>query len=149
MTDAQEESILVESSAVTYGSSHRKAGERIQIAGQFPSDKPEALREIGERLYVTQLSRKLARLAKSDSTRARVILTANSYEQCGHIATGLAKAQGLSHRVCVLVREEDRLSNVRHLPDPSLVRRITVEEVEDFPNSATSSSPRWLTSPED
>lgn len=135
MTDAQEESILVESSAVTFGNGHRKAGERIPIAGQFPSDKPEALREIGERLYETKLSRKLTRLAKSESTRtrARVILTANSYEQCGHIATGLAKAKGLSHRVCVLVREEDRLSNVRHLPDPSLVRRITVEEVEEFP----------------
>ncbi|MFG2698023.1 hypothetical protein [Kitasatospora sp. NPDC048407] len=133
MTDAQEESILVESSAVTYGSGHRKAGERIPIAGQFPSDKPEALREIGERLYETKLSRKLARLAKTDKTRARVILTANSYEQCGHIATGLSKAKGLSHRVCVLVREEDRHSNVRHLPDPTLVRRITVEEVEEFP----------------
>ncbi|MER5215334.1 hypothetical protein ABT063_33505 [Streptomyces sp. NPDC002838] len=133
MTDAQEDSILVESSAVTYGSGHRKAGERIPIAGQFPSDKPEALREIGERLYETKLSRKLARLAKSDPARARVILTANSYEQCGHLATGLAKAKGLSHRVCVLVREEDRLSNVRYLPDPSLARRITVEEVEEFP----------------
>ncbi|MGW2214128.1 hypothetical protein ACWCSD_04000 [Nonomuraea sp. NPDC001684] len=136
MTDAQEESILVESSAVTYGEGHRKAGERIPIAGQFPSDKPEALREIGERLYETKLSKKLARLAKTetDKDRARVILTANSYEQCGHIATGLAKAKGLSHKVCVLVREEDRLSNVRHLPDPSLVRRITVEEVEEFPH---------------
>ncbi|MEU9958622.1 hypothetical protein [Streptomyces sp. NPDC050982] len=133
MTDAQEDSILVESSAVTYGSGHSKAGDRIPIAGQFPSDKPEALREIGERLYETKLSRKLARLAKSDHARARVILTANSYEQCGHLATGLAKAKGLSHRVCVLVREEDRLSNVRYLPDPSLARRITVEEVEEFP----------------
>ncbi|MEU9247722.1 hypothetical protein [Streptomyces sp. NPDC048385] len=35
--------------------------------------------------------------------------------------------------MCVLVREEDRLSNVRYLPDPSLARRITVEEVEEFP----------------
>ncbi|AYN31866.1 hypothetical protein DUI70_1363 [Streptomyces albus] len=135
MTDAQPDSIMVESSSVAFGQGHKNAGEKISIAGQFPADKPHALREIGQQLYETKLAKRLARLAQRDATRARarVILTANSYEQCGHLATGLVKAHGLTHRVCVLVREEDRFRSVRYLPDPALVRRITVEEVEEFP----------------
>lgn len=134
MTDAQARSIVAESHRLTYNDEHRLAKDPIRIAGTHPTGKPEALVELASRLYENKISKKIARLRKKDPKRARVILTANSYDQCAWLALGLTRARGFEHRVCVAVRNEDPLTHARQLPPEDLVSRITTEQFEDFPD---------------
>lgn len=133
MTDAQAKSIIAESHKLTYGPGHRLATEPIRIAGTHPTGKPEALIELGKRLYELKIAQKIERLRNKDPQRARVILTANSYQQCAYLALGLTRAKGFNHRVCVAVRSDDPHRDARHLPSETLARRITPEQFEDFP----------------
>ncbi|GLF95258.1 hypothetical protein [Streptomyces yaizuensis] len=107
-------------------------GEPLRVGGIWAEKKPAVLRDLGRLLYEQQLSRRLARLEKKkDEDRARVILTANSYEQCAYIAHGLAQAEGLRHRICLLVKDHRRRDYEEHLPQH--VRRMVREELEQFP----------------
>ncbi|WP_131738707.1 hypothetical protein [Actinomadura roseirufa] len=135
MTDAQARSIVTECHTLTYGAGHPMMGEPIRIAGTHPKGKPEALIELGARLYEQKISKKIEKLRGStrDRDRARVILAANSYEQCAHLALGLSRAKGFNHRVCVAVPSNEPNRYARHLPAASLARPITPEEFEDFP----------------
>lgn len=107
-------------------------GEPIRVGGIWADKKPAVLRDLGRLLYEQQLDRRLRRLEQRERDRARVILTANSYEQCAYIAHGVAQAEGLRHRVCLLAKERRKQDYEQHLP--SHVRRMVREELEDFPD---------------
>ncbi|GII89730.1 hypothetical protein Ssi03_77200 [Sphaerisporangium siamense] len=133
MTDAQARSIVAESHKITYGSGHPLMGESIRISGTHPAGKPSALIELGTRLYETKISQKIEKLRRKDPDRARVILAANSYEQCAYLALGLSRAKGFNHRVCVAVPSDDPTRYARYLPSETLARPVTPEQFEDFP----------------
>ncbi|ROR44692.1 hypothetical protein [Kitasatospora cineracea] len=110
--------------------------EALRVGGIWAEKKPAVLRDLGRLLYEQHLDRRLRRLeernAKRDENRARVILTANSYEQCAYLAHGLAQAVGLRHRICLLVKDFHQRDYEQHLP--SHVRRMVREELEAFPD---------------
>src|SRR5690606_18319965 len=83
------------------------AGDAMRIGGLPQHLKPEALNSLGKALYEQHLARRLTRLAQSSQTagRARVILAVNSYAQAAWLAEGIGRADGLSHKVCVLARK--------------------------------------------
>ncbi|GAA0956345.1 hypothetical protein [Actinocorallia libanotica] len=136
MTDAQARSIVTESHTLTYGPGHQMMGEPIRIAGSHPAGKREALIELGTRLY-SKIAKKIERLRasekESDQKRARVILAANSYEQCALLALGLSRAEGFNLRVWVAVPSGEPHRYARYLPAANLARPITPEQFEDFP----------------
>lgn len=109
-----------------------EGGEPIRVGGIWADKKPAVLRDLGRLLYEQQLDRRLRRLEQREPDRARVILTANSYEQCAYIAHGVAQADGLRHRVCLLVKDHQKQDYEQHLP--SNVRRMVREELEQFPD---------------
>lgn len=106
-------------------------GDAMRIGGLPPERKPNALRDLGRGLYEQQLARRLASLERKDRDRARVILTVNSYEQAAYLASGVAQADGLNHRVCLLVKKSEKQSYEEHLP--AQVDRMVREELKDFP----------------
>lgn len=134
MTDAQARSIVAESHKITYGPGHALMGEAIRISGTHPAGKSAALVELGTRLY-EKIAQKIEKLRRKDPDRARVILTANSYEQCTHLALGLTRAKGFNHRVCVAVPSDDPNRHAKYLPPASLAQPVTPEQFEDFPAS--------------
>ncbi|MFD7881880.1 hypothetical protein ACFV3N_05525 [Streptomyces bauhiniae] len=105
-------------------------GEGIQIAGLYDEHKLSALREMGQAIYEQQLRERLDWLARNDRDRARCILQVNGYKQGLYLAIGIAQAEGMTHRVCVLLRRED-LAEYRNIL-PKGVRAIVAEELEDF-----------------
>ncbi|MFC5665343.1 hypothetical protein ACFP3U_20470 [Kitasatospora misakiensis] len=106
--------------------------EALRVGGIWADKKPAVLRDLGRLLYEQHLDRRLRRLEGRKDDRARVILTANSYEQCAYLAHGLAQAEGLRHRICLLVKDFHQRDYEQHLP--SHVRRMVREELEDFPD---------------
>ncbi|MET8160386.1 hypothetical protein ABZT47_28840 [Sphaerisporangium sp. NPDC005289] len=106
-------------------------GDAMRIGGLPPERKPNALRDLGKGLYEQQLAKRLASLERRDEDRARVILAVNSYEQAAYLASGVAQADGLSHRVCLLVKRSEKQSYEEHLP--AQVDRMVREELKDFP----------------
>lgn len=106
-------------------------GDAMRVGGLPQELKPKALRDLGRGLYEQQLSRRLARLEKQEPERARVILAVNSYEQAAHLAAGVAQADGLNHRVCLLVKKPEKQRYEEHLP--AHVDRMVREELKEFP----------------
>ncbi|MFJ2107562.1 hypothetical protein ACIOHH_23560 [Streptomyces microflavus] len=107
-------------------------GDAMRVGGLPQELKPKALRDLGRGLYEQQLSRRLARLEKQEPERARVILAVNSYEQAAHLAAGVAQADGLNHRVCLLVKKPEKQRYEEHLP--AHVDRMVREELKEFPD---------------
>ncbi|MFI7356076.1 hypothetical protein ACIBTP_19280 [Streptomyces avidinii] len=107
------------------------SGDAMRIGGLPPERKPKALRDLGKGLYEQQLARRLARLKQQEPDRARVILAVNSYEQAAHLASGVAQADGLNHRVCLLVKRAEKQNYEEHLP--AHVDRMVREELKEFP----------------
>lgn len=132
--DTRPNSIVTQATAVYYGDDQSPVRKPIQIGGIPVEHKPKALRDLGKGLYEQQLVKHLAQLKNSeeDKDRARVILTVNSYEQAVYLAAGVAQAQGLDHRVCVLVKSRTPREYEQHLPPH--VQRLVREELEQFPD---------------
>ena len=106
-------------------------GDAMRIGGLPPERKPNALRDLGKGLYEQQLAKRLARLQRQEPERARVILAVNSYEQAAYLASGVAQADGLNHRVCLLVKKSEKQNYEEHLP--AHVDRMVREELKEFP----------------
>ena len=106
-------------------------GDAMRIGGLPPERKPNALRDLGKGLYEQQLAKRLARLQRQEPERARVILAVNSYEQAAYLAAGVAQADGLNHRVCLLVKKSEKQNYEEHLP--AHVDRMVREELKEFP----------------
>lgn len=107
-------------------------GDAMRIGGLPPERKPNALRDLGRGLYEQQLAKRLARLKQQEPERARVILAVNSYEQAAYLASGVAQADGLNHRVCLLVKKPEKQNYEEHLP--AHVDRMVREELKEFPD---------------
>jgi len=127
LPDTRPESIVTLATPVRSG-----AGNAMRIGGLPPELKPNALRDLGRGLYEQQLARRLTHLEKREPERARVILTVNSYEQAAHLASGVAQADGLNHRVCLLVKKAEKQNYEENLPPH--VDRMVREELKDFPD---------------
>lgn len=128
--DTRPKSIVTEACPVRYTTGDR-AGDPISIGGIYSEAKPEALRTLGKNLYQQVLNDRLALLEEVEPQRARCILAVNSYAQAAHLASGLAQAEGLRHRVCVVVRGRRPEDYEQHIP--SFVRKMVREELERFP----------------
>ena len=127
LPDTRPESIVTLATPVR-GSS----GDAMRIGGLPPELKPNALRDLGRGLYQQQLAKRLARLEKHEPERARVILAVNSYEQAAYLASGVAQADGLNHRICLLVKKPEKQNYEEHLP--AHVDRMVREELKEFPD---------------
>jgi hypothetical protein len=92
MTDAQANSIRARKHRIDYSEGHPLFGQPIKISGTHQSQKKESLIELGGNLYDQYIHRELERAKAKDPDRAHVLVVANSYEQCAHLATG---ARGL------------------------------------------------------
>ncbi|MEU1287694.1 hypothetical protein [Kitasatospora sp. NPDC005856] len=111
----------------------KEGPEAIRIGGIYAEHKPAVLRELGQVMYEQRIQRRLAKLKKTKENQARAILATNSYEQAAHLASGVAMAEGLTHRVCVLVRSHDKPEEYEKNV-PAHVTRITREQLEQFPD---------------
>ncbi|MGD3111325.1 hypothetical protein [Streptomyces sp. YGL11-2] len=129
--DTRPKSIVTEACPVRYTTGDR-AGEPISIGGIYSEAKPEALRTLGKNLYQQVLNDRLALLEEVEQERARCILAVNSYAQAAYLAAGLAQAEGLRHRVCVVVKGRRPEDYEQHIP--SFVRKMVREELERFPD---------------
>ncbi|MGQ4400164.1 hypothetical protein ACN6K4_006736 [Streptomyces hayashii] len=127
LPDTRPESIVTVPTPVRGGN-----GDAMRIGGLPPELKPNALRDLGRGLYEQQLAKRLARLEKQEPERARVILAVNSYEQAAYLASGVAQADGLNHRVCLLVKKPEKQNYEEHLP--AHVDRMVREELKEFPD---------------
>ncbi|MGW6736255.1 hypothetical protein [Streptomyces sp. NPDC055013] len=127
LPDTRPESIVTVPTPVRGGN-----GDAVRIGGLPPELKPNALRDLGRGLYEQQLAKRLARLEKQEPERARVILAVNSYEQAAYLASGVAQADGLNHRVCLLVKKPEKQNYEEHLP--AHVDRMVREELKEFPD---------------
>nr|WP_203673088.1 hypothetical protein [Streptomyces sp. SID13666] len=107
-------------------------GDAMRVGGLPQELKPKALRDLGRGLYEQQLAKRLAHLKEREPERARVILAVNSYEQAAHLASGVAQADGLNHRICLLVKKAEKQRYEEHLP--AHVDRMVREELKDFPD---------------
>ncbi|MBR7833278.1 hypothetical protein KDL01_08375 [Actinospica durhamensis] len=63
-----------------------------------------------------------------------MLVVANSYEQCAHLATGIARAGRFDGGLCLAVRAGDKHAGNPDLPRQSIATRLTFEEFEDFPH---------------
>jgi hypothetical protein len=131
MTDAQANSIRARKHRIDYGEGHPLFGEPIKVSGTHPSRKKDALIELGSNLYDQHIHRELNRASKDD--RGRVLVVANSYQQCAWLARGIAQAGRYEGGLCVAVRAEDLHSADPDLPRQNVAVRLTAEEFEDFP----------------
>lgn len=129
--DTRPRSIVTEPCPVRYTTGDR-AGEAISVGGIYSDAKPQTLRILGKNLYQQVLSDRLEFLEETERTRARCILAVNSYEQAAYLASGLAQAEGLRHRVCVVVRGRRAEDYEQHIP--SFVHKMVREELERFPD---------------
>ncbi|ONI91764.1 hypothetical protein ALI22I_07585 [Saccharothrix sp. ALI-22-I] len=131
MTDAQAKSIRARKHRIDYGQGHPLFGEPIKVSGTHPSRKKDALIELGSNLYDQHIHRELNRTSKDD--RGRVLVVANSYQQCAWLARGIAQAGRYDGGLCLAVRAEDLHSTDPDLPRQNVAVRLTAEEFEDFP----------------
>ncbi|MEU4173225.1 hypothetical protein AB0F46_41085 [Streptomyces sp. NPDC026665] len=129
--DTRPKSIVTEPCPVRY-TGGRRDGEAISVGGIHSDAKPQTLRVLGKNLYQQVLADRLAFLEETEHTRARCILAVNSYQQAAYLASGLAQAEGLRHRVCVVVRGRRPEDYEQHIP--SFVRKMVREELERFPD---------------
>ncbi len=134
MTDAQAKSIRAKRHRIDYSEDHPLVGEPIHISGIHASRKKDALIELGSQLYDLKIHRELEAARKNDPGRAHVLVVANSYEQCGWIAQGIARAGRFGGGLCVAVRTEDRNRTDLDLPKSSIATRLTKEQFEEFPS---------------
>ncbi|MCX5215597.1 hypothetical protein OG689_41320 [Kitasatospora sp. NBC_00240] len=111
----------------------RDGREAIRVGGIYAERKPAVLRELGQALYQQKIQRRLQKLHKTKPQQARALLVPNSYEQAAHLASGVAMAEGLSHRVCVLVKSHDQPQDWEK-NIPAHVTRLTREELHRFPD---------------
>ncbi|WP_309114762.1 hypothetical protein [Saccharothrix sp.] len=132
MTDAQAESIRARKHRIDYGEGHPLFGEPIKISGTHPSRKKDALIELGTNLYDRHIHRELTRSSKDG--RGRVLVVANSYQQCAWLARGISRAGHYDGGLCLAVRAEDLTSTDPELPRQNVAVRLTAEEFEDFPS---------------
>lgn len=133
MTDARAQSIVARQRRVDYGEDHDLFGDPIRISGLPANRKRPALIELGSRLYDTHIHQELQKQLKKDPTRAHVLVVANSYDQCKHLATGISRAAEFQGGLCVAVRDEDLTSTSSDLPEPRAATRLTREQFEQFP----------------
>jgi hypothetical protein len=125
LPDTRPESITTLPTPVQVG------GTAARIGGLPAKLKRAALRELRKGLYEQHLCKHLMQMARKDKDRARVILAVNSYEQAAWLAEGVAQADGLDHRICVLTKDQiprDYESNL-----PPHVQRMVREELKGFP----------------
>ncbi|MCF4123028.1 hypothetical protein L1785_18795 [Antribacter sp. KLBMP9083] len=133
MTDARARSIVARQRRVDYGAEHDLFGDPIRISGLPANHKRPALIELGSRLYDTHIHQELQKQLRKDPTRAHVLVVANSYDQCAHLATGISRAADFQGGLCVAVRDEDLTSTSTDLPEPRVATRLTREQFEEFP----------------
>lgn len=133
MTDARAQSIVARKRRVDYGDDHELFGDPISISGLPAHRKRPALIELGSRLFDTHIHRELERQLEKDPSRAHVLVVANSYEQCKHLAIGISRAAEFQGGLCLAVRDEDLTATTSDLPPPSVATRLTREQFEQFP----------------
>jgi hypothetical protein len=133
MTDARAQSIVARKRRVDYGENHELFGEPIRISGLPAHRKRPALVELGSNLYDNHIHKELQKQLRDDPSRAHVLVVANSYEQCKHLATGISRAAEFQSGLCVAVRDEDLASTSSDLPEPDVATRLTREQFEQFP----------------
>ncbi|MBV9024251.1 MAG: hypothetical protein JO362_10770, partial [Streptomycetaceae bacterium] len=110
----------------------KEGKEAIRVGGIYAERKPAVLRELGQAMYEQKIQRRLKKLKNSKPHQARALLVTNSYEQAAHLASGVAMAEGLAHRVCVLVKSHDQPQDYEK-NIPAHVTRLTREELHQFP----------------
>lgn len=133
MTDAQANSIRARKHRIDYSEDHPLFGQPIKISGSHQSQKKEALIELGANLYDQYIHKELQRALSKDPDRAHVLVVANSYEQCAHLARGISQAGRYNGGLCVAVRMENKRGSDANLPRENIAVRLAPEEFEEFP----------------
>jgi len=129
MTDADEDAITVGDGRV------RNDAGYLQVSGRPAQIKRDSLAEMGDRLYTERVAMLLERLHATDPDRARVAFAVNSYEQCLHLARGIARSPAYQGGLCVAV-PANRGRRAELLAEHVLPRDVVTlraEEFEDFP----------------
>ncbi|WP_055557105.1 hypothetical protein [Streptomyces sp. NBRC 110028] len=104
----------------------------ISIGGVEEKRKPSELRKLAERLWHTQMSSHLEKVARDDPLRELALLAGNSYFHAEVMAAGIAAARGRPEWVAVLV-SNTRTPSKAAVNLPEGVVRVTIDELEDLP----------------
>lgn len=128
MTDAAPDSIRAQRHPITSSSDSDTA---IRISGLPQALKRDALMNLGDRLYDTEIHPALQRIVDRDRAHAAVVV--NSYEHCRYLAMGIYSAGLYTEGLCVAV-PGDRSRREKLPPLPPGIVELTPEEFEDFPN---------------
>ncbi|MFE3496476.1 hypothetical protein ACFXOS_26020 [Streptomyces sp. NPDC059175] len=129
MTDAAPGAVTAHAGSV---SSTDLGWQPISIGGVEERRKPSELRKLAERLWHTQMSSHLEKVARNDPLRELALLAGNSYFHAAVMAAGIAAACGRPEWVAVLVSSNQAASGKAvHLPEG--VVRVTIDELEDLP----------------
>ncbi|MFM9596525.1 hypothetical protein ACKI1J_42145 [Streptomyces scabiei] len=131
MTDAAPGAVTAHAGHV---SSTDLGWQPISIGGVEEKRKPAELRKLAERLWHTQMSSHLEKVARNDPLRELALLAGNSYFHVEVMAAGIAAACGRPEWVAVLVsntRAPARAGAVL----PEGVVRVTIDELESLPDT--------------
>ncbi|MFE5374048.1 hypothetical protein [Streptomyces mirabilis] len=129
MTDAAPGAVTAHAGSV---SSTDIGWQPISIGGVEERRKPSELRKLAERLWHTQMSSHLEKVARNDPLRELALLAGNSYFHAAVMAAGIAAACGRPEWVAVLVNSNHTPSG-KAMDLPEGVVRVTIDELEDLP----------------
>ncbi|WP_413116819.1 hypothetical protein ACK1X7_48070 [Streptomyces sp. CY1] len=129
MTDAAPGAVTAHAGSV---SSTDLGWQPISIGGVEEKRKPSELRKLAERLWHTQMSSHLEKIARNDPLRELALLAGNSYFHAAVMAAGIAAACGRPEWVAVLVSSNQTPSG-KAVNLPEGVVRVTIDELEDLP----------------
>ncbi|MFE2971701.1 hypothetical protein ACFXKC_50605 [Streptomyces sp. NPDC059340] len=129
MTDAAPGAVTAHAGSV---SSTDIGWQPISIGGVEEKRKPSELRKLAERLWHTQMSSHLEKVARNDPLRELALLAGNSYFHAEVMAAGIAAACGRPEWVAVLVSNAQAPSK-KAVALPEGVVRVTIDELEDLP----------------
>ncbi|MFJ2217344.1 hypothetical protein ACIQVO_00175 [Streptomyces sp. NPDC101062] len=129
MTDAAPGAVTAHAGSV---SSTDLGWQPISIGGVEEKRKPSELRKLAERLWHTQMSSHLEKIARNDPLRELALLAGNSYFHAAVMAAGIAAARGRPEWVAVLVSNNQTPSG-KAVNLPEGVVRVTIDELEDLP----------------
>jgi hypothetical protein len=131
MTDAAPDSIRARRHSITTSAD---GDTPIRISGLPQALKRDALMNLGDRLYDTEIHPELHRIRDTgDPDRAHAAVVVNSYEHCCYLALGIYSAGLYTDGLCVAV-PSDRERREKLPPLPPGIIKLTPEEFEDFPN---------------